>query len=93
MAIPDFALGGMENWGLVMYRESVLLYNPTINSAADRQKVCSVLAHELSHQVAYHSFYDILNIIDIISKVNFLVTLLISFGRKIVNEKTVYLIF
>ena len=52
MAIPG-PRGGMENWGLVMYGEDRLLYNPTVNSAANRQKVCTILSHELGHQVTY----------------------------------------
>ncbi|XP_076823238.1 aminopeptidase N-like [Clavelina lepadiformis] len=50
MAIPDFALGGMENWGLVMYRETALLFDPDINSIRNKQRVLAVIAHELSHQ-------------------------------------------
>lgn len=50
-AIPDFALGGMENWGLVMYRETALLYDPENNSDSTKQRVAAVISHELSHQV------------------------------------------
>ena len=30
IAIPDFQSGAMENWGLITYRESALLYDPEI---------------------------------------------------------------
>uniref|UniRef100_H2Y902 Aminopeptidase n=1 Tax=Ciona savignyi TaxID=51511 RepID=H2Y902_CIOSA len=50
IAVPDFALGGMENWGLVMYRETALLFDAAINSAYSKQRVARVIAHELSHQ-------------------------------------------
>ena len=49
---PLFAtfLGAMENWGLVTYRETALLYNPATSSIKDQDWVAIVIAHELSHQ-------------------------------------------
>lgn len=41
----------MENWGLVTYRETALLYDEKTTSPLTRQKVAYVVAHELSHQV------------------------------------------
>ena len=49
-AIPDFAAGAMENWGLVTYRETALLYNPNSSPLKSKQWVASVIAHELAHQ-------------------------------------------
>ncbi|MBI4398328.1 MAG: M1 family metallopeptidase, partial [Candidatus Omnitrophica bacterium] len=49
-ALPDFASGAMENWGLVTYRETALLVDPVNSSAAARQRVAEVVAHELAHQ-------------------------------------------
>ena len=40
----------MENWGLITYRESALLYQPGRSSLSDREYVAVVVAHELSHQ-------------------------------------------
>jgi aminopeptidase N len=37
IAIPDFAAGAMENWGLVTYRETALLLDTATDSAANRQ--------------------------------------------------------
>ena len=50
VAIPDFASGAMENWGLVTYRESALLVDAANSSASTKQWVAMVVAHELSHQ-------------------------------------------
>ncbi|KAH8332337.1 hypothetical protein KR074_001324 [Drosophila pseudoananassae] len=50
IAIPDFSAGAMENWGLVTYREIALLYSAAHSSLADKQRVASVVAHELAHQ-------------------------------------------
>ena len=49
-AIPDFAAGAMENWGLITYRESALLVDPAHSSAATKQRVAIVVAHEIAHQ-------------------------------------------
>ena len=41
----------MENWGLILYREPALLYNPDFSTTADKQFVEEVVAHELGHMV------------------------------------------
>ncbi|XP_042039402.1 aminopeptidase M1-like [Salvia splendens] len=50
IAIPDFAAGAMENYGLVTYRETALLYDEKHSAAANKQRVATVVAHELAHQ-------------------------------------------
>ncbi|XP_030490166.2 aminopeptidase M1 isoform X5 [Cannabis sativa] len=50
VAIPDFAIGAMENYGLVTYRETALLYDDQHSAAAKKQRVATVVAHELAHQ-------------------------------------------
>ncbi|KAJ0977914.1 hypothetical protein J5N97_013388 [Dioscorea zingiberensis] len=50
VAIPDFAAGAMENYGLVTYRETALLYDERHSAAANKQRVATVVAHELAHQ-------------------------------------------
>ncbi|XP_078150268.1 aminopeptidase M1-B-like isoform X1 [Carex rostrata] len=49
VAIPDFP-GAMENYGLVTYQESALLYDEKISSASNKQNVAITVAHELAHQ-------------------------------------------
>lgn len=41
----------MENWGLITYRETNLLYDEKQSSSLNKQRVASVIAHELVHQV------------------------------------------
>ncbi|KAG9332342.1 hypothetical protein JZ751_015349 [Albula glossodonta] len=39
----------MENWGLVTYRETSLLYDPNISSNGNKERVLTIIAHELAH--------------------------------------------
>uniref|UniRef100_A0A8C7CIX6 Aminopeptidase n=1 Tax=Oncorhynchus kisutch TaxID=8019 RepID=A0A8C7CIX6_ONCKI len=50
VAIPDFQAGAMENWGLITFRETSLLFDPATSSGSDRVWVTMVIAHELAHQ-------------------------------------------
>ncbi|CAD6195362.1 unnamed protein product [Caenorhabditis auriculariae] len=50
VAIPDFVSGAMENWGLITYRESNLLYDDKIYGPGAKKRVAEVIAHELAHQ-------------------------------------------
>ncbi|KAM6269537.1 glutamyl aminopeptidase [Porphyrio hochstetteri] len=50
IAIPDFGTGAMENWGLITYRETNLLYDPDESASSNKQRVAAVIAHELVHQ-------------------------------------------
>uniref|UniRef100_A0A8C7K2Z9 Aminopeptidase n=1 Tax=Oncorhynchus kisutch TaxID=8019 RepID=A0A8C7K2Z9_ONCKI len=49
IALPDFNAGAMENWGLITYRETALLYDPAISSVGNKERVLTVVAHELAH--------------------------------------------
>lgn len=48
VALPDFAAGAMENWGLVTYREALFLTQN--NTPIDIQEtIATVITHELAH--------------------------------------------
>ncbi|MCP9257385.1 Aminopeptidase [Dirofilaria immitis] len=49
IAIPDFSMGAMENWGLVTYREVALLVDPAKSSTRQKSRIALVVAHELAH--------------------------------------------
>lgn len=51
MALPDFNAGAMENWGLVTYRENSLLFDSNFSSIGNKERVVTVIAHEIAHQV------------------------------------------
>ena len=50
VAIPDFAAGAMENWGLVTYRVVDLLFDEKTSGASTKERVAEVVQHELAHQ-------------------------------------------
>ncbi|KAL2022807.1 hypothetical protein VTK56DRAFT_4623 [Thermocarpiscus australiensis] len=50
IAIPDFAQGAMENWGLITYRVVDLLLDEKVSGAATKERVAEVVQHELAHQ-------------------------------------------
>lgn len=50
VGLPDFNAGAMENWGLVTYRENSLLYDNAYSSIGNKERVVTVIAHELAHQ-------------------------------------------
>lgn len=49
VALPDFEAGAMENWGLVTYRESMMLAGKNATLSI-KKSVALTVAHELSHQ-------------------------------------------
>ncbi|KYK54383.1 aminopeptidase 2 [Drechmeria coniospora] len=50
VAIPDFAQGAMENWGLITYRTVDLMLDEKTSGAATKERVAEVVQHELAHQ-------------------------------------------
>lgn len=50
VALPDFSSGAMENWGLITYRERLLLAYAGDTAQSTREQIALVIAHETSHQ-------------------------------------------
>uniref|UniRef100_A0A7N6AP20 Aminopeptidase n=1 Tax=Anabas testudineus TaxID=64144 RepID=A0A7N6AP20_ANATE len=49
IALPDFNAGAMENWGLITYRETALLYDEAYSSSSNKERIATIIAHELAH--------------------------------------------
>ncbi|GAV01312.1 hypothetical protein RvY_12046 [Ramazzottius varieornatus] len=49
--VPDFNAGAMENWGMVLYRETSLLYEPRVSSAEVKRGSAAIIGHELAHMI------------------------------------------
>ncbi len=50
VAVPDFESGGMENWGLITFREDLLLFDDELSTLSDKQAIALTIAHEIAHQ-------------------------------------------
>ncbi len=50
IAIPSTGAGAMENWGCIIYNDNTLLYDPAASAQSTKERVFSIIAHEIAHQ-------------------------------------------
>ncbi|CAH1155226.1 unnamed protein product [Phaedon cochleariae] len=50
VAVPEFGFSAMENWGLITFRESSLLFDPIESTNDDKRTIATVLSHEIARQ-------------------------------------------
>ncbi len=50
LAVPSTRGGAMEDWGLISYAETSLLFDPNNSAVQRRRQVFSTVAHEVAHQ-------------------------------------------
>ncbi|MFS7974548.1 putative membrane alanyl aminopeptidase [Helianthus anomalus] len=50
VGVPDFPAGAMENYGLIVFRETELLHDDLHSAAANTQRLLIVVTHEVGHQ-------------------------------------------
>ncbi|NXL87475.1 AMPQ Aminopeptidase, partial [Alectura lathami] len=50
VALPDFGAGAMENWGLMTFEESSLMYLPSDKFTSRKTVIAIIVSHELGHQ-------------------------------------------
>ena len=49
IAVPDFNFHAMENWGMITYRESVVLYDDGLTPTRNMLDGFTTMAHEYAH--------------------------------------------
>ncbi|KAF7633111.1 Aminopeptidase [Meloidogyne graminicola] len=49
IAIPEFSMGAMENWGLITFREVRILSDPCLSSSFTREILTHTIVHEVGH--------------------------------------------
>ncbi|KAJ6635114.1 Puromycin-sensitive aminopeptidase [Pseudolycoriella hygida] len=49
IAIDRFYAYAMENWGLIMFREEAILYDPEKTSSETKDNIALLIGHEVSH--------------------------------------------
>ncbi len=50
LAVPSTRNGAMEDWGLISYADSLLLFDPATGNTERQRWVFSLIAHEVAHQ-------------------------------------------
>ena len=50
IAVPDFAAGAMENWGLITYRSVSILFEEGKSTTSAKTQIAITITHELAHQ-------------------------------------------
>ena len=51
VVVPYFVAMAMENWGLIVYLEQAMLYDPDTHSEHRKEQVAKIVSHEIAHQV------------------------------------------
>lgn len=57
VALPDFGAGAMENWGLMTFHESSLMYLPSDKFTSKKAVIAVIMSHELGHQARGKKFF------------------------------------
>lgn len=49
VALPDFGFSAMENWGLITFRENMLLLDRLASTVVNERDIALTLSHEIAH--------------------------------------------
>ncbi|KAM3467491.1 hypothetical protein NHJ6243_000112 [Beauveria neobassiana] len=50
VAIPEFSLGAMENWGLITGKANVFIFDEKTSASTKKELIASIVSHEVAHQ-------------------------------------------
>ncbi|MBX9571828.1 MAG: M1 family metallopeptidase [Candidatus Obscuribacterales bacterium] len=50
IAVPEFTMGGMENWGAITFSDDLLLVDEGTSSIFHKKSCSEVISHEIAHQ-------------------------------------------
>lgn len=50
IAVPEFSMGGMENWGAITFSDDLLLVDEKTSSIFHKKGASEVISHEIAHQ-------------------------------------------
>ncbi|RKF60679.1 Alanine/arginine aminopeptidase [Erysiphe neolycopersici] len=50
LVVHEFSHGAMENWGLITYRTTALLFDEQVSDTRYKIRIATTVAHELAHQ-------------------------------------------
>ena len=63
--MPDFPYEAQETWGLVMLRETSVLYSPISDPAITKQNIALEIAQEIAHMVIWNFYFLLKALIDL----------------------------
>jgi aminopeptidase N len=49
LAVPELAAAAMENWGLIIFRDKILIYDPMVDISG-KMTIAYTICHEIAHQ-------------------------------------------
>ncbi|VDO75914.1 unnamed protein product [Schistosoma margrebowiei] len=64
LAVPNFSMMAMENWGLITCDENLMLWNAENGSIASKILVTFVISHELAHQDELFILDELIRVLD-----------------------------
>jgi hypothetical protein len=57
LAVPEYPSDAVSHWGLIIFTELALLYNPLTTSELEYQRIALLVAKELAEQVRILTFF------------------------------------